>query len=259
LWGSIMEIRNIPRIPYAYEKHPLIDHLLGTARVVQQIVKGYKLDTVATYRLKICFKRSGIMASRLDREIMRELFYYTSLIHDIGKAAIEYQKAFSEDGIPKRHANFYLHEIPSAIICYKALVNRGFEEEISRLGALAVLMHMSAARNPFFLNFAEVKKRFPRGWNLKPYSETLTQALKVRIVDRISFLDAREFMELMKIFVSDINNKFVKIYSIILSPLIAGDNIDASRARLSDGSISPSRRKLMDEFLKIFKISGGEI
>lgn len=251
-------IEGIPSIPYAYNNHPLVDHLLKTSEIVEWIVKSYNLDAIVTHRLRICLRMSGVSGDWLNRNIVRDLFYYTSLIHDVGKAAIEYQRIFDDNGVPKGRVSFYLHEIPSAIICYKVLMEKGFRDEIIKLGALTVLMHMSAARNPLLLGITEIRKNFPKGWNFSVYSEFLSQELKIPMVDSIRLSDTINFIELMKNFIVDVNNKYAKIYTIILAPLIAGDNIDASRARSGDKSISQSRRKLMEEFLRIFKVSKGE-
>ncbi|MEN3007178.1 MAG: CRISPR-associated endonuclease Cas3'' [Candidatus Methanosuratincola petrocarbonis] len=160
-------------------------------------------------------------------------------LHDSGKAADSYQRQFQ--GTPPERPSFYLHEIPSAIITKGLMEEAGYDPDSVFLVSLAVLSHHTAMRT--YSRQERLLDKANQPWTFRKCKSDLDELSESILGTKLHFsrIDrdcAKNFMEWVDRMAGDCrNNSFAKLYCLILSPVIYGDNIDAQ----SRGGYNKSR------------------
>ncbi|RLE59461.1 MAG: CRISPR-associated endonuclease Cas3'' [Thermoprotei archaeon] len=257
-------MRSYPKIPYAYTKHPLAEHLRNCMDIALKVSENWSLPEVICHRLRIAFKRSGV-----DIEVSEDIITYiikcSSLLHDVGKAATIYQKQFNDDGSlrGRNEPSFRYHEVPSAVLTFRYLSKMNVEYELTMLASLAVLMHMSTIRNPLDRDMDRSLKNirmFRHGWIISTYKDALSKLLDMDIKLNVTLSEALDFIERARSYASAKNRRHAKLYTLILLPIIVGDNVDSfNHRRKTGGKISSSRLKFMKEIFYLYSLSGGDV
>ncbi|QIW22821.1 CRISPR-associated endonuclease Cas3'' [Sulfolobus sp. S-194] len=200
--------------PCAFTNQPLLDHSRGSLNAVKKILSDSYVQT-ARRRLE----KFGIKVKKEDFEL-------SVLLHDIGKAGEFYQTQFDDECSSRRTPSFLYHEIGSAIFFYRNIE----DERLKLLIALAELNHLNAIRSVSQLNPNSFPKRFNPGMiKLKKFGKVILEELGLEnlSVGDYTFDDYHEMMgELVRE-----NGSYLKLYSLFLSPIIVGDNLDSSLAR----------------------------
>lgn len=262
--GVVIILTRYPRTPYAYTEHPLVEHLRNCMDIALKVSENWSLPEVICHRLKIAFKRSGVNID-VSEDIIRYIIKYSSLLHDIGKAAVEYQKQFNDDGSLRWRSepSFRYHEVPSAVLTFRYLSRMDIEYELTMLASLAVLMHMSTIRNPLSRDM-DISLRNDRwlryGWTISVYGDALSELLRADIKLDVALGEALDFIERARSYVSVKNRRHAKLYTLILLPIIVGDNVDSYNHRRKKGEkVSSSRLKFMKEIFYLYNLSGGDM
>lgn len=236
--------------PCAFAGQTLLSHSLGSLNEARGVFdEAY---------FKVVKRRMDFMASKLqgdlDREFLlglrwedwRELTHFLVAFHDVGKAAEYYQEQFHDWCEPRKgRSSFFLHEIGSAVFLYK---NQWRNEVVKMLAVLAVLNHLNAMRG---LHVPQLVESVKQGMlRLRKYAEGLLKELPKFNLD--AFLegdltladyqlgDAKDMMS----WLSKLSNQrgIVKGYTLLLLPVIVGDNLDSSEGRELDHDFHRKRR-----------------
>lgn len=214
--------------PCAYEKQGLIDHAIGSYRVLDgKISESYY--KIISRRLE----RYGIV---LDLNGVKEIVKDVVVLHDMGKAGEYYQNQFDDNCNPlKSNFSFIYHELGSALFFYNDYEPIDVEkaEEVKSLLTLAVLNHLNAIRvisdylvNKFPDNFDE------RMIKLNKYGSIMLQNLRGVISKSLKVRDYTfgDYHDMLYAF-SKKSDKYLKLYNLFLAPIMLGDNLDSSLVR----------------------------
>ncbi|MCX8201388.1 MAG: CRISPR-associated endonuclease Cas3'' [Candidatus Caldarchaeum sp.] len=246
--------------PCAFEHQSLTQHLLSvTDRAEAFVSRGY-IDT-ACARLE----RSGVVA---DVDTVRKLVSVTAFFHDVGKAVESYQERFDEKcTCLKGKCSFYLHELLSAVYVKRYLsLSADCDEKLRTLAVLAVLNHMHALRD-----YASEKTYFTPENRSKPQrlvqffeNTRISEPSRLQILDAAKscrFLDVDALrrslsdgvgVDEVQLLLRDIEHEeergqsYLKLYVLLLLPVVLGDNLDAVANRRNDEQ-SRSRKAFLDE------------
>lgn len=239
------------RTPCSFSGETLTQHSLST---VEFGVKKF-FETQPAYPLLVAAKLTNYY--QLEKPITDELLTQTCIascyLHDAGKAANIYQVQFNDDCSCKASPTFTFHEILSAFIVNNYLEKAIGEEDQSNrtlriLTTLAVLNHMHAIRpytnaHAVMSNVVYTLKKFiykygtskgdPLGFNLANNNEYIENAppqidkkiLATSLEKTIKPDELSRFLEKMDRETSGPN----KLYTLLLAPIIIGDNLAASQ------------------------------
>jgi CRISPR-associated endonuclease Cas3-HD len=222
-------------IPYAYKDHELFKHLEGTANKA--------LDTLNRLGYNVICNRFRKLGLEMDCKELEQIVRLSALLHDIGKAADYYQNN------PKLE-NFYLHEVPSAVIAKRALEDNNIREEYKDLIVITVLQHMNSMRDWISSN-----RDVNRGWLFSKFSEHILRFLNGKniVKDEINLdVNSNDASKLIKEYQdkSRSNDKpWLKLYNLILALITVGDNLDAYETRKDN--LSKSRRWFVEELMRL--------
>jgi CRISPR-associated endonuclease Cas3-HD len=205
------------------------------------------------------------------QEDIEEMLKLGVVAHDLGKAYKYYQ-----DKVEKYGGGFEDHEILSAVSCYKMIGGLRDRDPLKVLLLMAVLNHHQAFRDNIPKLLREVS-RVSRG-------ETSEKIRKIRHVARDGLCDSvcnlepvleevglsveavfiRDYQEFELIFNDiwksldfllrknfDENKRWLKLYSLLMFPIVLADNLDACEKRGGSGGdrliIRELRRVVEDE------------
>lgn len=262
-----MNVNRFPAEPYAYIDHKLVDHLCGARRYAEKFIDKNNWDRVLFIRLLRCRPGySKYISEGLVRDILLEIAY----MHDIGKAAVEYQaqhqKRYNEsDWRP----SFRYHEYPSAYIFCKFIKDKyrdiigdlGVLSDLSVLSSLAVLKHIVRSRDAFY-PLRVYKWDGPIKWTFKPYVEYLSSRLGIDVYRYVgddgvlSWPDVYEWLQSIHYKITEKKYFTIfKLYILFLAPTYVGDNIDSFNSR-GDRDLPSNARKLLMEDLR-YLVGGG--
>jgi CRISPR-associated endonuclease Cas3-HD len=222
-------------IPYAYKDHELFKHLEGTANKA--------LDTLNRLGYNVICNRFRKLGLEIDCKELEQIVRLSALLHDIGKAADYYQNN------PKLE-NFYLHEVPSAVIAKRTLEENNIREEYKDLIVITVLQHMNSMRDWISSN-RDVNGR----WLFSKFSEQILRFLNGKNIVKGEInldVNSNDAFELIKEYQdkSRSNDKpWLKLYNLILALITVGDNLDAYETRKDN--LSKSRRWFVEELMRL--------
>jgi CRISPR-associated endonuclease Cas3-HD len=244
-------------------KRSLIEHTRGTAEIGRSIANG-PYGAVASSRLTFM----GINTSKED---FVKNTVIACVMHDIGKASIVYQEVFDEKCIPKKHPEFFGHEIISATYTYFLLYDLIDYRQLILL-TLAVINHMHASGRYIHsdayrdgLNRLSKKDDYFR---LHPGVSAIFKLLPdkdlaEKVDDRwksqgysanISFRRAKYVIGALDQTINNEMNKWPKLYTLYLCPLSVGDILDAEKR--ADTEETETRKRFREE-LKAILAKGG--
>ncbi|MCS7110118.1 MAG: CRISPR-associated endonuclease Cas3'' [Candidatus Caldarchaeum sp.] len=246
--------------PCAFEHQSLTQHLISvTSKADAFVSRGY-IETLCT-RLE----RAGVAA---EQDTVRKLVSVTAFFHDVGKAVKYYQERFDDGCVcVKGKCSFYLHELLSAVYVKRYLLrSRDCDERLRTLAVLAVMNHMHALRD-----YASVRGQFgpeisgrPRHvielfqktWIERPHLDKILEAAEsCRFLDidvlRQTLSNEVEFGEVQSLLgdaerEEENRRSYLKLYVLLLLPVVLGDNLDAVERRRNDEQ-SRSRKAFLDE------------
>ncbi|ACP34799.1 CRISPR-associated HD domain protein [Sulfolobus islandicus L.S.2.15] len=214
--------------PCAYEKQGLIDHAIGSYKVLSgKISESYY--KIISRRLE----RYGIF---LDLNGVKEIVKDVVVLHDMGKAGEYYQDQFDDNcNSLKSNFSFIYHELGSALFFYNdyELIDVEKAEEVKSLLTLAVLNHLNAIRviSDYLVN------KFPdkfdeRMIKLNNYGSIMLQNLRGVISKSLKVRDYTfdHYHDMLYAF-SKKSDKYLKLYNLFLAPIMLGDNLDSSLVR----------------------------
>jgi CRISPR-associated endonuclease Cas3-HD len=222
-------------IPYAYKDHELFKHLEGTANKA--------LDTLNRLGYNVICNRFRKLGLEIDCKELEQIVRLSALLHDIGKAADYYQNN------PKLE-NFYLHEVPSAVIAKRTLEENNIREECKDLIVITVLQHMNSMRDWISSN-RDVNGR----WLFSKFSEQILRFLNGKNIVKGEInldVNSNDASKLIKEYQdkSRSNDKpWLKLYNLILALITVGDNLDAYETRKDN--LSKSRRWFVEELMRL--------
>jgi CRISPR-associated endonuclease Cas3-HD len=222
-------------IPYAYKDHELFKHLEGTANKA--------LDTLNRLGYNVICNRFRKLGLEMDCKELEQIVRLSALLHDIGKAADDYQNN------PKLE-NFYLHEVPSAVIAKRALEKNNIREECKDLIVITVLQHMNSMRDWMSSN-REVNK----GWLFSKFSEHILRFLNGKNIVKgeinldVNSNDASKLIKEYQDKSRSNDKQWLKLYNLILASITVGDNLDAYETRKDN--LSKSRRLFVEELMRL--------
>jgi len=244
--------------PYAFTGQPLSQHIKGVVKRTENMIKSGYCETA--YRK---LKYAGL---DLDRETLYDAILASAVFHDVGKAVEYYQRQFFDNGRCRndRDPSFYLHEILSAVYFDRFLSkNSRWSNGLKILATLAVLNHMHSLRdygkklnifNP--LDYKQHRElRILDGATIS--QSDLDNLVETMVAYDLDEEDLRQFLT-RKISMNDVismgnkiqnfesQNKTVRLYNLILLPVVVGDVLDAAKNRRDD-KISANRRAFILE------------
>ncbi len=218
-------------IPYAYKDHQLFEHLEGTADKATRYLNSLGQNVICNR-----FSKLGL---NINNEELKEVVRLSALLHDIGKAADNYQSNLY---------SFNLHEIPSAVITERVLKEQKMTEEHKDLIVITVLQHMNSMRDWISVN--RYVKNY--GWRFTKCNNEVRSFLnKHGLRDDIDLeVTPSNAYELIHVYQNKSrSNKWLKLYNLILALITAGDNIDSYRARKD--TLGPNRRWFVEELMRL--------
>jgi CRISPR-associated endonuclease Cas3-HD len=213
--------------PCAFEGQSLESHVAGMLKLVERLPRNYYLAAVAR------FKAYHICISADDaKELVRTLI----VMHDFGKAYSKYQNSF-DDGCKcirgEGKCNFYGHETLSAYATHSLF--RGVQS-LKTLVTLAVIRHHEAARdlllNPF-RSGDQCKIAQQDIETLRSLLSNCSRWLDSSKLNEIQFVTEQKLYRFIKEFGDTVmvSGAWLKLYSVLLAPLMAADKINASEDR----------------------------
>lgn len=181
---------------------------------------------------EVCAKRINAASKKkiISADEFMELVKISALMHDTGKAADKYQEQF--EGTLCENPSFYLHEIPSAMIAKSLMEESGYDKYYVFLVSIAILLHHTAMRS-FDEQEISLGNSKNNGWIFRGWKKDLDE-ISSALFKRTSPLNcieakkAKSFLDWIRRIAGDNEEcRFAKLYCLILSPVIYGDNIDA--------------------------------
>lgn len=218
----------------AYTNQGLKEHSLNTM--------GIALRYSDNHYSEACVSRmnSALKKKRFFPSDFTEMVKIAAGLHDIGKGADHYQEQFWKN--PHVKPSFYLHEVPSAVIAKKLMESVGYDSDQVFLVSIAILFHHTAMR-PFDQQETCLKS-LKKDWSFSRHrtdlDELSSNVLNTKFtLNRIGLEDAKSFMDWIKRVASNSEkSRLAKLYCLIATPMIYGDNIDA---KSRDGNVRKSR------------------
>jgi len=215
------------RRPCAFEGQSLESHVDGMLKLVERLPKNYYLAAVTR------FKAYRMNVSTGDvKELIRTLI----VMHDFGKAYSKYQDYFVNGCKCIRgegECSFYGHETLSAYAMHGLF--RG-EHSLRTLVTLAVIRHHEAARD---LLHNQLRRE-----DQYEIAEQDIETLRSLLSNCSRWLDSSKLGEVRMVtgskldrFIAEFGDTvmrsgaWLKLYSVLLAPLMAADKVNASESR----------------------------
>jgi CRISPR-associated endonuclease Cas3-HD len=242
--------------PLAYVGQGLIAHCQDTMKIASCFADKQYLR-IAADRLMVASNKTVAIEPGRIRTIVR----MSSLLHDIGKADDDYQTQFALVRKPKA-PSFFLHEVPSAVIGDRVSSILHLDWAESFLLSFSILNHHNAMRsiNKIKSIVEDTQSLRRNGWRFRKWSESLNPLLEgisasevYDILRDIKLNEVESYLNRMQVIIDDRNKMWTKLYSLILNPLIVGDNLDALK-RDSEEVLSSSRLKFINELKEAVRI-----
>lgn len=243
--------------PYAYRDQSLADHMNGCLILVEKFLEINRNYVHVTY--------SRLLKAGLDipgEEPVRNTIILGSVLHDLGKAYRYYQERLEKYG-----GGFEKHEILSAVSCYKVLCTKPLsqDQKLDILLLMSILNHHQAFREsvPELLtggtrlleNVIRIAKTEPceNISNLNPVlgkiGLTVNDVFARDYIEFNSLLgDIKGILNSFLKYRFDENRRWIKLYSLIMFPLLLVDNLDACQKRGGDQS-----RSFINEIIKVME------
>ncbi|HDI10311.1 MAG TPA: CRISPR-associated endonuclease Cas3'' [Euryarchaeota archaeon] len=225
--------------PCAFKAQSLSDHISGCLGLLRKY-----LDRNREYPLIV--SRRIEVASGGDVEIsseeVKELLKLCVVFHDLGKGYEYYQRRFDRNCLTRNGASFEYHEIISAISSYKYSLNKwGEADPRTNLLTMSVANHHHAFREMSNMTHNRVSRKISEILKQGVCEEIgniyyVLEGIDPEIPEHIS-LEQRDLVNFLNWIRSQYRMKqkgtlrWIKLYTLILKPLIIVDNIDAYRAR----------------------------
>ena len=230
--------------PYAFKNHPLVDHMTGCLRIVEKFLE---INPNYLHVVGVRLMKAGLNTA--EPELIGTMIKLGVVIHDVGKAYRHYQERIERYG-----GGFKYHEILSAVSCCKVLSNSlSLESQgLKILLLMAVLNHHQAFREsvPKILSdtyFVKNVLHIAKGGlcdnvsNIEPALKTL--GLTIEEVFAKDYPEFKSLLEnvrrVLKLFLQrkfDDNRRWLKLYSLLMFPIVLADNLDAYEKRSGSSS-----------------------
>ncbi|MEM0327734.1 MAG: CRISPR-associated endonuclease Cas3'' [Thermoproteota archaeon] len=227
--------------PWAFINQDLISHSLNTAKIAERIAEESYRCSVAR-RIRIASGGKVIM----EENKVLELIKIAALLHDVGKAADQYQRQLQDGKL-----SFRCHELPSAFIAYDLMEKMKYVTHERVLVFLTILNSHQAMRSPAEM----IRESNIREWSFKEWwgkTKPIFDILKTeeRIFDSMDKnLTIKNISDLYERVINYArkpgNAEWVKLYCLFLAPVVWGDICDASAFRPKDEHPSKFREELL--------------
>ncbi|MEM3449290.1 MAG: HD domain-containing protein, partial [Nitrososphaerota archaeon] len=149
-------------------KQCLIHHLQNTAKEALNFAKDLYLEIISQ---RLYVVSEGTL--KLHPTSLRRIIHVSSLLHDIGKAADQYQNQFTRCiSNPNFKPSFLLHEVPSAVICYRFACTLNAEDEEIFFMTFSTLNHMNAMR-PLQKIKLLLKQMYNKNWSFLRWGSSM--------------------------------------------------------------------------------------
>jgi len=232
------------KAPYAFKNNPLVDHMTGCLRIVEKFLE---INPNYLHVVGVRLMKAGLNTA--EPELIGTMIKLGVVIHDVGKAYRHYQERIERYG-----GGFKYHEILSAVSCCKVLSNSlSLESQgLKILLLMAVLNHHQAFREsvPKILSdtyFVKNVLHIAKGGlcdnvsNIEPALKTL--GLTIEEVFAKDYPEFKSLLEnvrcVLKLFLQrkfDDNRRWLKLYSLLMFPIVLADNLDAYEKRSGSSS-----------------------
>jgi CRISPR-associated endonuclease Cas3-HD len=248
--------------PYAYQNQSLADHIVGCLGKLEDFLR------MNPNYVKVVYMRllsAGVNVAKQGDIV--EMLKLGVVVHDLGKAYKYYQ-----DRVEGYSSGFEGHEILSAVSCYKMIGGLRDRDPLKVLLLMAVLNHHQALRE----SIPELLRGLSR-------VETSPLVKKIKDVARAGLCDSvynlkpvlgevglsvesvfiRDYPEFELIFNEiggsldfllrknfDENKRLLKLYSLLMFPIILADNLDACEKRggsVGDRLIIRELRRIVED------------
>ncbi|MEM2156991.1 MAG: CRISPR-associated endonuclease Cas3'' [Candidatus Jordarchaeales archaeon] len=235
--------------PCAFVGQPLTSHIEGCLSMLEAFTrKNQGYFEVASRRI-----RAALGERTVEPEKVEEMARLAVLFHDVGKAYNYFQKRF-DDNCSSNRVGFQYHEVASAAMCYKFLSTQPKWASVEKvLVVLSVLNHHHAMRNPFKM----ISEGDDRGKVLGIVKEGFCEGDLPSTFEKfnVNLRGAVLRGEDVSSFYSWINGvrkmnrveKWLKLYVLVMNPLIIADNLDARRR----GEVNEVRRAFIEEIEEV--------
>ncbi len=231
--------------PCAFIGQSLIKHTENT------LEKALKMK----YSFETMSKRFEALGININAERLEKLIKAACILHDLGKAADEYQEDFYNSCECKGKVSFYLHEVASAYYAYKKLKSiEDYELDTKerQLITLAILFHI-AGKNLYDLKDGVKEKKMK--WTFNKYWKSFEHLLnkhRIKVDYKSSSINTEEamnFLEEIEEIIRKRESYYLKLYNLIYSAICVGDNLDSYEFRRTD--ISESRKIFIEELKEV--------
>jgi CRISPR-associated endonuclease Cas3-HD len=226
--------------PYAYQNQSLADHIIGCLGKLEDFLRMNP-----NYVRVVYTRLLGAGVNVAKQEDIEEMLKLGVVAHDLGKAYKYYQ-----DKVEKHGGGFEDHEILSAVSCYKMIGGLRDQDPFKVLLLMAVLNHHQAFRD----NIPKLLRELLRGetgekiryvarvglcnsvCNLKPVLGKVglsVEAVFIRDYQEFEliFNDIWRSLDFLLRKNFDENKRWLKLYSLLMFPIILVDNLDAYEKR----------------------------
>ncbi|EWG06392.1 MAG: CRISPR-associated HD domain-containing protein [Candidatus Aramenus sulfurataquae] len=234
--------------PCAFDKQELLSHALGSVEMMKKAFDDNYFEVVS----KRLNKAVGLNVTKED---VKNLVTFLTAFHDLGKAAEYYQSQFDENcNAVRNNTSFMFHELGGALFLW---YNDWENQTLKVMSTLTVLNHLNAIRNFNTIRHktSEVKgdhlklKRYGGGLVMKLLSNEISNPfMKTYNVRDYTRKDLEDMFDLIAryAFSSRLN---LKLYVLLLTPVIVGDNLDSTTSREKDESYA-SKSHFISSLLK---------
>lgn len=235
--------------PCAFAGQSLSSHIEGCLAAFKSFTeKNENYFEVASRRLRSALKSAAVTPERLE-----EIARLAILFHDVGKAYNEFQSHFDENCSQVKEGGFQYHEVASAAMCYKFLNSQGgaWSTVEKALLVISVLNHHHASRDSVKLMIERENEAKAKVLKLveKGFCEGDLQPVFGRFnVNLGSLVLSGSDVETFHLWLNGLRQaqgagRWMKLYVLVMYPLIVADNLDARRR----GETNETRKMFVKE------------
>jgi CRISPR/Cas system-associated endonuclease Cas3-HD len=192
---------------------------------------------------EVVCRRFNAMGLQVEQPTLSNILKIAALLHDLGKAADCYQIS--------GRTSYYLHELPSSVICWRLCEELRLSGENKILISLVVLQHMCTLRD--WLGGWKISELRKEIWQFTRFrtevQNFLSKNFGISVKLDVETSNIKKVLLEIKNALQNHRMKFLKLYTLLLAPLSTADNLDVYEFKKDN--LDNSRKWFVEELTKL--------